>query len=152
MNCCRPSNHSHFLVLGAIKGVCAGEKGGDAGGHRFYPVPLILCSYEGWSRRQLALFCIRMCLEIQKRGLAFTAYLEKVTVFSAEARKGVLRTMCKWKGAGPKVPRLAQGSRKTCPEPERRVAGYLLSVLGVQFSILPSLVSGNKWTVISWNS
>lgn len=70
---CRPPDHSYFLVLGAIKGVCAGEKRGDAGGHHFYSIWLILCSYEGWLRRRPAMFCIRMCLEIQKRGVAFTA-------------------------------------------------------------------------------
>lgn len=101
MNCCHPPDHSHFLVLGAIKGVYVGEKGGDAGGHHFYPVWLILCSYEGWLRRQPAVFCIRMCLEIRKRRVAFAACHTK----KKKKKVGKLLAL--------KVTMLAQASGKT---------------------------------------
>lgn len=49
------------------------RKTGRCWRHHFSSIWLILCSYEGWLRRQPAMFCIMMCLEIQRRGFAFTA-------------------------------------------------------------------------------
>lgn len=83
MNSCHPPDHSHFLVLGAVKGACAGGELGDAGGHNFYSVWLILCSSEGWVRRRPGM--------IQKRGLllqhANKIKKKKVVVVSAKAGK-----------------------------------------------------------------
>lgn len=55
MNQCHPPDHSRCLVPGTVKGICAGERQGGAGGHRFIPC--------GWvsAVREVALGGSRPC-------------------------------------------------------------------------------------------
>lgn len=123
MNHCHPPDHSHFLVHDAIKGACAESKRGDAGRqHHFYSFWLILCSHEGWLRRRLTVFCIRMCLEIQKRGVAFWG------------GKSHLRTMCKGKAAGPEVHSACMGLQEdTCLSQRKGLPAIPFSLWGTTF-------------------
>lgn len=87
-----------------------------------YSLWLILCSHEDWLRRQLAVFCIRMCLEIQKRAVAFWG------------GKSHLRTMCKGIAAGPEVQSACIGLQEdTCLSQRKGLPAIPFCLWGTTF-------------------